>query len=112
MSWVGVSRVGVRSSWVGVLWVVGCAVRLTYRALRVLEAVASHPGASNRVLGEAAGIADQGQTSRALWRLREAGLIVDAVGAPGRGSARAWRLTEQGQSLRAGSAALRTGASA
>jgi AcrR family transcriptional regulator len=74
-------------------------MRLTYRTLRVLDAVASNPNGSNRVLGEAAGIADQGQISKLLWRLQRLRLIDNVVGVPGRGAPNAWRLTEKGQSV-------------
>jgi hypothetical protein len=41
----------------------------------VLIAIGSHAGASNRQVGEAAGIADQGQISKLLARLDGLGLI-------------------------------------
>ena len=55
-------------------------MRLTYRTLRVLGAVAERPGASNREVGAAAGMTDQGQISKLLARLEGLGLIAN-VGA-------------------------------
>jgi len=71
-------------------------LRLTYRTLRVLDAIATNPGASNKVLGEVAGINDQGQISKLLWRLQGLRLIDNVVGASGQGGSNAWRLTEKG----------------
>ncbi len=71
-------------------------MRLTYRTLRVLGAVAAHPGSSNRELGVAAGVDDQGQISRLLGRLSKLGLIEnEGVGYP-RGGPNAWVLTAKG----------------
>ena len=50
-------------------------MRLTYRTVRVLMAVAASPGSSNRTIGSGADIPDQGQTSKLLARLRALGLI-------------------------------------
>jgi AcrR family transcriptional regulator len=50
-------------------------MRLTYRTARVLEAVGENPGASNRTVGEQAGIYDQGQVSKLLARLERLGLL-------------------------------------
>jgi AcrR family transcriptional regulator/DNA-binding MarR family transcriptional regulator len=71
-------------------------MRLTYRTVRVLMAIGSHPGVSNRRVGEAAGIADQGQTSKLLARLRHAGLIENAGFGQAKGESNSWRLTERG----------------
>jgi AcrR family transcriptional regulator len=74
-------------------------MRLTYRTLRVLIAVGSHAGASNRVIGEASGISDQGQTSKLLGRLQKIGLVEnDGVGAA-RGEPNAWMLTPRGEEV-------------
>lgn len=71
-------------------------IRITYRTVRVLAAIASRPGASNREIGRAAGIEDQGQTSKLLARLEKAGLV-ENVNAHGiRGMANAWTLTARG----------------
>jgi AcrR family transcriptional regulator len=71
-------------------------MRLTYRTVRVLMAVASTPGSSNRKLADAAGVADPGQISKLLARLYKLGLIENAGGGNGRGEPNAWMLTEAG----------------
>jgi AcrR family transcriptional regulator len=72
-------------------------MRLTYRTARVLEVLAAHPGVSNRVVGERAGVADQGQISRLLARLERLGLAHNTgVGSHLRGEANAWTLTDTG----------------
>ena len=81
-------------------------MRLTYRTMRVLLAVAERSGASNRQVGDSAGISDQGQTSKLLARLKRLGLISNTeLGLPGQGAPNAWTLTEKGkrfaQSIRA-----------
>jgi len=74
-------------------------LRLTYRTVMVLGAVAQHPGASNRQIGETAGISDQGQISKLLQRLGRLGLVRnDGVGQP-RGMPNAWTLTPKGEGL-------------
>ena len=60
-------------------------MRLTYRTALVLEEVAEHPGVSNRVVAERAGISDQGQVSKLLARLEHLGLLANT----GAGQARA-----------------------
>jgi AcrR family transcriptional regulator/DNA-binding MarR family transcriptional regulator len=72
-------------------------MRLTYRTLRVLDAVARNPGASNRLVGDTAGIADQGQISKLLARLARLGLIENTPGASGQGLSNAWALSEEGE---------------
>jgi len=75
-------------------------MRLTYRTLRVLAAIASEPGASNRVIGKTSGVEDQGQISKLLKRLEKLGLITNAVAdGPLRGMANAWRLTAEGEQI-------------
>jgi AcrR family transcriptional regulator len=78
----------------------GLDMRLTYRTVRVLVAIGAEPGASNRRIGAAAGIADQGQTSKLLQRLTGLGLIQNAGHAGSRGEPNAWHLTPRGQQLR------------
>jgi AcrR family transcriptional regulator len=70
-------------------------MRLTYRTMRVLAAVAANPGGSNRVIARAAGIGDQGQISKLLMRLHKLGLLENR-GALGKGEANAWFLSAQG----------------
>jgi AcrR family transcriptional regulator len=73
-------------------------MRLTYRTVRVLDAVASHPGASNRQVGELAGVSDQGQISKLLARLRRIGLLSNAAGGvPVKGEPNRWSLTVEGE---------------
>jgi AcrR family transcriptional regulator len=75
-------------------------MRVTYRTARVLAAVAASPGASNRSVGEAAGISDQGQISKLLARLTRLGLLENAIGsALDRGVPNAWTLTARGREV-------------
>jgi AcrR family transcriptional regulator len=74
-------------------------IRLTYRTVRVLGAVALHPGSSNRLVAEAAGIADQGQISKLLMRLEHRGLISNGGGGSARGEPNAWNLTQRGEEI-------------
>jgi hypothetical protein len=78
-------------------------MRLTYRTVRVLTAVAalggegSHP--SNREIGLAADIQDQGQISKLLTRLNKLGLIENTGAGLARGAPNAWTLTKKGQHI-------------
>ncbi|HTA13953.1 MAG TPA: TetR/AcrR family transcriptional regulator [Solirubrobacteraceae bacterium] len=74
-------------------------MRLTYRTVRVLLAVSEHPNASNRVIGEAAGIKDQGQISKLLGRLQRLALIDNVGLGPGQGAPNAWTLTDAGREM-------------
>lgn len=74
-------------------------VRLTYRTLRVLQAVDHAPGASNRQIADAADIMDGAQISRLLARLHGLELVENANS--GNPSANAWRLTPRGEALAA-----------
>ena len=74
-------------------------MRLTYRTVRVLDAVAEHPGSSNRTVGAGSGIPDQGQASKLLTRLRKLGLIENQGGDPARGEPNAWTLTTKGHEV-------------
>jgi AcrR family transcriptional regulator/DNA-binding MarR family transcriptional regulator len=71
-------------------------MRLTYRTALVLEEVAEHPGVSNRVVADRAGISDQGQVSKLLARLEHLGLLVNMGAGQAKGAANAWRLTPTG----------------
>jgi AcrR family transcriptional regulator len=75
----------------------GVRMRLTYRTARVLEGIAAHPGASNRVVGDCAEIADPGQISKLLARLERVGLLVNTGGGHARGEPNAWSLTPRGE---------------
>jgi AcrR family transcriptional regulator len=77
----------------------GLDMRLTYRTVRVLIAIAGHAGGSNRRIGEAAGIHDQGQISKLLTRLQNLGLIDNAGEGQAKGAPNAWRLTAKGQEV-------------
>ena len=72
-------------------------MRLTYRTVRVLMAIAQHPQASNRQIGESAGITDQGQISKLLGRLERIGLASNTWMHPGKGAPNSWTLTEKGE---------------
>jgi AcrR family transcriptional regulator len=74
-------------------------MRLTYRTVRVLLAVAANPGASNRAMADAAGIRDQGQISKLLARLQRLGLIENTGAEAARGEPNAWELTQRGRGL-------------
>ena len=74
-------------------------IRLTYRTALVLTSIARAPGSSSRQVADASGIADPGQISRLLTRLRTSGLIQDDGVGPSKGMARAWSLTERGEGI-------------
>ena len=74
-------------------------MRLTYRTVRVLMAVAANPGSSNRTIGEGAGMADQGQTSKLLTRLQGLGLVENTGRGSTRGEPNVWTLTNKGWEL-------------
>jgi AcrR family transcriptional regulator len=80
-------------------------MRLTYRTVRVLLAVAASPGGSNRAVADLAGISDQGQISKLLSRLERLGLVSNTGLGPGRGAPNAWTLTKQGEEVRGALAA-------
>jgi AcrR family transcriptional regulator len=71
-------------------------MRLTYRTVRVLMAIAANPGSSNRIVADASGVSDQGQMSKLLTRLAQLELIVNTGAGPARGEPNAWTLTEKG----------------
>jgi AcrR family transcriptional regulator len=74
-------------------------MRLTYRTVRVLVAVAAEPGASNRRIAEAAGVTDQGQISKLLARLEHLGLVANDGDGPAKGEPNAWLLTAKGEDV-------------
>ena len=88
----------------------GLDMRLTYRTLRVLAAVAGAPGASNRAVARAAEVSDQGQISKLLARLESLGLIANTGVGHLKGEPNAWELTGKGraveQAIRGGSTAI------
>ena len=80
----------------------GLEMRLTYRTVRVLVVIAGRPGASNREIAEGSGIADQGQISKLLTRLRRLELVQNRARVRRREPPNAWHLTERGDRGRAG----------
>jgi AcrR family transcriptional regulator len=77
----------------------GLDMRLTYRTMRVLSAIAAGAGLSNRQVAYAAGVADQGQISKLLQRLEGLGLIDNGSAGLSKGEANAWMLTPRGAEL-------------
>jgi AcrR family transcriptional regulator/DNA-binding MarR family transcriptional regulator len=76
----------------------GVSFRLTVRTQMVLTAVAKRPGASNRQVSDAAGVADQGQISRLLARLEGLELLRNEGGET-QGIPNAWHLTPRGEEI-------------
>jgi AcrR family transcriptional regulator len=77
----------------------GLPIRLTFRTVRVLGTIGEQPDASNREIGQNAGVTDQGQMSKLLRRLEKVGLIENHGEGQVRGEANAWRLTPHGQGV-------------
>jgi AcrR family transcriptional regulator/DNA-binding MarR family transcriptional regulator len=77
----------------------GLEMRLTYRTVRVMAAIAANQGASNRVIGDASGVGDQGQISKLLARLQRLGLVENARLDPSKGAPNVWMLTKQGEEV-------------
>lgn len=73
-------------------------MRLTYRTVRVLRAIAVKPGASNRQIGQEADVTDQGQMSKLLRRLQRLELIAN-MAPPVRGAANEWQLQPLGEQV-------------
>jgi AcrR family transcriptional regulator/DNA-binding MarR family transcriptional regulator len=74
-------------------------MRLTYRTIRVLAAIAATPGASNRTVAQHADVADQGQISKLLARLQHLGLVENHGDGPTKGEPNAWVLTAKGEAV-------------
>jgi AcrR family transcriptional regulator len=74
----------------------GLNMRLTYRTLVVLSAIATDPGASNRQVAERAGVHDEGQISKLLGRLGKLGLVHNTGYGQPKGEPNAWTLTARG----------------
>lgn len=77
----------------------GLNMRLTYRTVRVLLAVAELPGASNREIADGASIRDQGQISKLLTRLEHVGLIANGAVGRVKGQPNSWTLTPAGSNV-------------
>jgi AcrR family transcriptional regulator/DNA-binding MarR family transcriptional regulator len=73
-----------------------CQFRPTLRTFAVLSAIAERPGLNNREVSDCAGIVDQGQISRLLWRLEDLGLAQN-TGGHEQGTPKAWSLTPLGE---------------
>ncbi len=71
-------------------------VRLTPRTVRVLAAIAAHPGATNVQVARSAGVTDEPQMSKLLRRMQERGLVVNEGL---KGNRNAWSLTPSGRDL-------------
>ena len=71
-------------------------MRLTYRTVRVLTAVAATPGGSNRQVADESGIGDPGQISKLLASLHGLGLIENTGAPTARGAPNSWVLTDRG----------------
>lgn len=79
----------------------GLDIRLTYRTVRVLSAVAANPGSSNKCVAGASGVSDQGQISKLLARLERLGLVEKTGPKTIRGEPNAWTLTQSGRDVHA-----------
>ncbi len=77
----------------------GLPMRVTYRTLVVLQAIAERPGASNRQISDVAGVPDQGQISKLLSRLEGLGLIENTGEGQPSGEPNAWRLALRGRQV-------------
>jgi hypothetical protein len=73
------------------------AVRTTYRTARVLRAICDTPRRNNREVADAAGLSDEGQTSKLLARLERRGVIENVGLGAAHGEPNAWLLTPYGQ---------------
>ncbi len=72
-------------------------IRATHRTTLVLRAIAQAPYSNNREIAQAAGLADEGQTSKLLARLERQGVIENVGIGAARGEPNAWLLTACGQ---------------
>jgi hypothetical protein len=77
----------------------GRRLYVTRRTSLVLRAIASAPRSSNRGLAQAAGLADEGQTSKLLRRLAERGLIENVGFGQRGGRTNAWVLSSRGEQM-------------
>jgi AcrR family transcriptional regulator len=83
----------------------GIQMRMTYRTLVVLGVIAEHPGASNRRVGDLAGVSDPGQISKLLARLQTLDLVENTSQGQPAGEPNRWQLTAGGQQIHAASRA-------
>jgi DNA-binding MarR family transcriptional regulator len=75
----------------------GQPVRATYRTTRVLCAIAEAPRSNNREIADAAGLRDEGQTSKLLSRLEQRGLVENVGLGAAYGEPNEWLLTGVGR---------------
>jgi hypothetical protein len=75
----------------------GLPIRVTHRTTLVLRAIMRSPYSNNRELAEAAGLIDEGQTSKLLARLQQRGVIKNVGLGAARGEPNAWLLTPRGE---------------
>jgi AcrR family transcriptional regulator len=73
-----------------------CRFRPTLRTFAVLSSIGEHPGLNNREVSDLAGVSNQGQMSRLLWRLEDRGLV-ENTGGYAQGTPKAWSLTVLGE---------------
>jgi hypothetical protein len=74
-------------------------IRTTQRTILVLRAIGASPHSSNRDVAAAAGLSDEGQTSKLLQRLHRQGLIENVGLGQAHGEPNAWLLTGAGEEL-------------
>jgi AcrR family transcriptional regulator len=72
-------------------------IRVTHRTTMVLRAIERAPYSNNRGIAEAAGLTDEGQTSKLLARLERQGVIENVGIGAVRGEPNAWLLTASGR---------------
>ena len=72
-------------------------IRVTHRTTLVLRAIAEAPYSNNREVAHAAGLVDEGQTSKLLARLERQGVIENVGIGATRGEPNAWLLTPAGR---------------
>ena len=75
----------------------GLPIRATHRTTLVLRAIARAPYSNNREVAQAAGVVDEGQTSKLLARLERQGVIENVGIGAARGEPNAWLLTAAGR---------------
>jgi DNA-binding MarR family transcriptional regulator len=74
-------------------------LRMTYRTMRVLAALAAQPGLNNTQTRQHAGIKDNGQISKLLRRLARVGLVANRGDGAAVGASNEWHLTPMGEQL-------------
>ncbi len=74
-------------------------IRATHRTMMVLRAIAQSPYSNNREIAQAAGLTDEGQTSKLLARLERQGMIGNVGVGAARGKPNAWLLTAEGNRI-------------